>query len=214
MNQVLNILKSGDYSTSLNLEVFNRIPKGSTVLDIGCWNGNLGERLLKHKNCIVDGIDADAKQLKVAKERGYRHTFQFNLNSEHLDLSSLNEIYDVLVFADVLEHLVNPDAILKAFKEKVKQGGVIIISLPNVAFMLNRINLLLGKWNYTEFGTLDKTHLRFFTINTGVILAERAGYKIVEVVPYNQFGLLTKLNNITRLLPAMMAYQFLIVAGN
>lgn len=214
MTQVLNVLKSGDYSTSLNREVYDRVPTNSIALDVGCWNGNLGARLIKEKDCTVDGLDADSNQLVRAKERGYRNTFLVNLNSENPDFTSIQGPYDVIVFADVLEHLVNPAEVLVGLKKKLKPEGKIIVSLPNVAFILNRLNLLLGKWNYTEFGTLDKTHLRFFTLESGLSLVEKAGFQNAQVIPYNQFGILAQLNLLTRLFPKMIAYQFLVVATN
>lgn len=214
MTQVLNVLKSGDYSTSLNREVYDKVPINSIVLDVGCWNGNLGARLIKDKACTVDGLDADSNQLVRAKERGYRNTYLVNLNSENPDFTSIQGPYDVIVFADVLEHLVNPAEVLVGLKKKLKPEGKIIVSLPNVAFILNRLNLLLGKWNYTEFGTLDKTHLRFFTLESGLSLVEKAGFQNAQVIPYNQFGILAKLHLLTRLVPKMIAYQFLVVATN
>lgn len=213
MNE-LNIPASGDYSASFNRYVYAAVPPNTKCLDVGCWNGNLGHQLVRHKNCVVDGIDVQDDMLAVSKKRGYTQTFNINLNNDNYSLSEIHGSYDVIVFADILEHLINPDKTLENFKSKLHRDGIIIVSLPNVAFILNRLNLLLGRWNYTEFGTLDKTHLKFFTIETARKLLSGAGYKVIEIQPYNQFGILEKMNFIFRHFPTLFAYQILLVARN
>ncbi|MEZ6255238.1 MAG: class I SAM-dependent methyltransferase [Patescibacteria group bacterium] len=208
-----NTLKSGDYSQSLNLTVFNEIKPKSTVLDIGCWTGNLGVALIEEKKCVVDGMDISSEGLKKAKSRGYRNTYLVNLNAEKIKIDSVVEKYDYILFADVLEHLINPELVLELVRPLLRPKGRIIVSLPNVAFGLNRFNLLLGRWNYTEFGTLDKTHLKFFTITTGKNLLLRVGYKLIKVTPYNQFGFLRHLNFLNKICPGFFSYQFMLVAS-
>lgn len=66
----------------------------------------------------------------------------------------------------VLEHLINPDKILKQLISILKQDGLIFISVPNVANLTMRISLLFGQFNYSDRGILDRTHLRFFTQRT------------------------------------------------
>ena len=206
------MIKSGDYSTSFNPFVFKEVSQGSTCLDVGCWNGNLGRALIKEKGCVVDGIDLDGEVLKKAKKHGYRKTYALNLNNENPEFKKINNKYDIIIFADVLEHLIDPTELLLKLKENLNPEGKIIISLPNVAFILNRILLLLGRWDYREFGTLDKTHLRFYTIKSVVQMVESAGFKVIKVKPYNQFGLLRYLNPITSVFPTLFSYQILLVA--
>ncbi len=207
-----NIINSGDYSTSFNPFVYAEIPRGSACLDVGCWTGNLGRELVNKKHCKVDGIDARKDVLIKAKGNGYNNTFLINLNAEDLDLDKLTKKYNSIIFADVLEHLIDPETILSRLKKNLKPDGEIIISLPNVAFILNRLLLLCGRWEYTEFGTLDKTHLRFYTIKSVVKMVEAAGYKTIKVKPYNQFGVLRHLNFITSIFPTLFSYQIMIIA--
>lgn len=206
-----NILNSGDYSSSFNRVVFNQVDPNSKCLDVGCWNGNMGEELIKNKNCSVDGVDFREDMLTKAKERGYTNIYTINLNSEAINFDVIQEQYDYILFADVLEHLLNPELVLRELFKKLKPGGKVVVSLPNVAFALNRLNLLLGKWEYKDFGTLDKTHLRFFTVSTGEQLVKKAGYKVVKVMPYNQFGILTKIAPLDQWFPNLLCYQFLVV---
>lgn len=204
-------LQSGDYQTSFNKFVFDRIPEKSICLDVGCWTGNLGKSLKSEKGCVVDGVDYREDVLNKSKEVGYRNTYQINLNAEEVNFDVITEKYDVIIFADVLEHLINPSKILSSFKNCLSQDGRVVVSLPNVAFGLNRLNLLLGRWAYREFGTLDKTHLKFYTLKTGRFLVETSGFKNVIVSPYNNYSFLSKMPLLLKIWPQFFAYQFLVI---
>lgn len=207
-----NIPTPPNYSFSFNKFVFDEIPKNSHCLDVGCWSGNLGRSLIREKRCIVDGIDVNINMLSQAKKAGYNQTFLINLNQDTIDLSVIQQKYDVIIFADILEHLISPEGVLKLFKSKLKKNGYILISLPNVAFFLNRLQLFFGNWDYREFGTLDKTHLRFYTIKSLKKMVESAGYKPTRIKPYNQFGVLRYINPFNRFFPSLLAYQILLTA--
>lgn len=206
-----NLLTSADYSSSFNKVVFDAVPEKTFCLDVGCWNGNLGRALIQEKGCAVDGLDANGEVLNQAKVGGYSEVFCTNLNNNPPPV--IGKKYDVIIFADVLEHLIDPVSVLRSFRDSLKPEGLIIVSLPNVAFLQNRVNLLFGKWDYRDFGILDKTHLKFYTLATGCKMAEDAGYEIKSVFPYNQFNQLKHLKLLVAIFPSLFAYQFLIVAG-
>lgn len=210
MNKRAPSIIPADYSHSVNPVVFGAIEEKSEVLDVGCWNGNLGKLLINKKSCIVDGLDFEPTILKEAVLNGYRQTFLVDLNKDPQVLKRIKKKYDVIVCADILEHIIDPQSVLHLLKDLLKPNGEVLISLPNVAFGLNRLNLLLGRWNYTEFGTLDKTHLRFFTAKTLKELVENAGLKIRYFRPYNQFGILAKIYPLDQVWPEFMCYQLLI----
>ena len=65
-------LKSGDYGASFNNYVYSAIAKNSTCLDVGCWTGNLGKRLIREKNCTVDGVDFLTDVLKEAQKKAVK----------------------------------------------------------------------------------------------------------------------------------------------
>ena len=81
---------------------------------------------------------------------------------------------------DVMEHLRVPEKLLRDCRALLKPNGHLIVSLPNVANITVRLMLLFGRFNYTERGILDKTHLRFFTRKTARRLLTENGYDIVE----------------------------------
>lgn len=202
-----------DYSSSFNDSVFSEIPPQSLCLDVGCSSGNLGAALIAKKDCRIQGIDINPDALAQATQKGYEKVYALDLIRDPGGLSLVPDLtFDCIICADVLEHLVNPELILPFLANKLRPGGSMIISLPNVAFGLNRLHLLLGNWNYREYGIMDKTHLRFYTIQSGVRLVKGSGLEILKVRPYNQFGALRYLKPLDRILPGFFAYQFIIIA--
>jgi 2-polyprenyl-3-methyl-5-hydroxy-6-metoxy-1,4-benzoquinol methylase len=148
------------------------------VLDLGCGHGYFSRELSKRKNRIV-GIDI----LPEPHERDvFDQYIQADLNDRDLDLAALvdGRRFDVVLLPDVLEHLNEPERLLKACKAVLRPHGIVIISLPNVANITVRASLLMGRFDYTERGILDKTHVRFFTRKTARALVESSGFELVE----------------------------------
>ena len=86
----------------------------------------------------------------------------------------------MIVFGDVLEHLLDPATVLTSSLELLRPGGSIVISIPNVAHGAVRLALLQGRWNYTDTGLLDKTHIRFFTLTPCSRCWSRPGLSVTE----------------------------------
>ena len=150
--------------------IVKAVMDNSTVLDVGCSYGYLGEWLAKNKNCQIYGIDIDEEALNYVKDRGYyKDVFHLDLDypqntkGEFERFGQLKEIFDFVICADVLEHLKDPTNTLGFISSKLKFGGQVMVSIPNIAHMDIILNLLEGRFNYSEFGILDNTHLRFFT---------------------------------------------------
>ena len=145
------------------------VEPGSSVLDVGCAQGVMG-RLLKNKYCKVYGIEINAEALKDAREsKNYVDVFDFNIENpvrdseEYQKYNQITEEFDYIVLSNVLEHLVNPSNALIEVSRKLKNGGRILVSMPNVAHADIVLNLLNGIFNYNDMGLLDNSHLRFFT---------------------------------------------------
>ena len=88
--------------------------------------------------------------------------------------------YDVIVFADVLEHLRDPERVLRSLAPFLARGGRVLASIPNVAHWSIRWRLLAGRWQYQDRGILDRTHLRFFTRETALALFASAGLAVTR----------------------------------
>lgn len=153
------------------------IGKDNIVLDIGCSSGYMG--LISDRSNKFYGLDISNEALKIAKKK-YVSTSLYDLNS--LRKIPWNIRFDVIVFADVLEHTVFPDQVLSfIIKNYLKKNGKVVISLPNIANWQIRFNLLTGNFNYSSGGIMDKTHLHFYTFRTSKELVESCGLKISEV---------------------------------
>jgi 2-polyprenyl-3-methyl-5-hydroxy-6-metoxy-1,4-benzoquinol methylase len=212
-NITLSTIKTKtDYSNSYNKYIFNEVPPLSLCLDVGCSTGNLGSKLKNEKGCIVDGIDFDPEAAEVASNRGYRSVHVMDLNIVDKIILNTQGKYDVILCADVLEHLISPNTALEELIKYLKPDGIFIISLPNVAFILNRINLFFGKWEYKKYGILDQTHLRFYTIKTGAKMIESSNLKVTMIKPYNQFNNLKFFGPLVRWIPTIFSYQFIVIA--
>jgi len=131
--------------------------QGLRVLDAGCGFATTSARIQQAGN-EVTGIEESAVACEVASQRLSR-VVQADLL--HADLG--DELFDVIIFADVLEHVPWPVSLLRRYLRWLKPDGSVIVSLPNVGLWSVRLEHLFGRWEYAETGVLDRTHLRFFT---------------------------------------------------
>jgi 2-polyprenyl-3-methyl-5-hydroxy-6-metoxy-1,4-benzoquinol methylase len=194
-------LKTNSSPHSPHQIISKEIVPHTTILDVGCNSGMIGKILCKTNT--LDGIDINKTALKKAKKY-YRHLFC-------LDLADVNNLkitnkYDYIIFSDVLEHLPRPDLLLLKMKKRLNNGGLIICSLPNIARFEVRLNLLLGKFNYTDSGILNQDHLRFFTRESAQLLFSQNGYQVLKIIP-------TGLGHQTGMLPTLTAFQFIFIAA-
>ena len=158
---------------------FSSIPlSAKKILDVGCANGNWVNRLGKRELEVI-GIERDEK-LCAQASRNLRKVFLADV--EKFDLPFPERYFDCILYADVLEHLQDPQALLQKHIRYLKEDGCAIASIPNIRYYKVILRLVLGGvWDYIESGLLDKTHLRFFTLLNTKELFANAGYKIVEV---------------------------------
>ena len=147
--------------------IINSIADKSTVLDVGCGSGHLGEYLKHKKNCNVYGLDISEEALKKAKERNvYSKLFKIdleNIEESKFFFENYQQKFDYIVLADVLEHLNNINHALINIWSLLKKEGSLLVSVPNINHIDIVFNLIKGNFNYSLFGILDNTHLRFFT---------------------------------------------------
>jgi len=135
------------------------------ILDIGCGAGDTG-RLIRsvYPSTEIFGITCSPLEQQKALHQ-LNDCFCFDLERDELP-NLLHQEFDVLLFSHVLEHLVNPVAVIQKLLPLLKANGKVIIALPNIANWRDRWKLTSGKFEYTEGGVLDKTHLRFYTFHT------------------------------------------------
>ena len=134
----------------------------STVLDLGCGSGSLGQHLSATQDCTMDGVTLSEAEAAHARPH-YRRVVVDNLESCDLVATFAGNRYDYIVCADVLEHLSRPEQVLAACRQLLQPDGKLLISVPNAGYSGLIAELLEGEFLYREEGLLDRTHLRFFT---------------------------------------------------
>lgn len=162
------------------LEVVLRwLPPDGSVLDVGCASGGLLAALEADAGRRV-GVEVSAPAAAEAR----RHADAIVVGSilDH-GLEVPHAPFDVVVCADVIEHVADPTEALEFAAARCRADGVVIVSVPNVAHWSSRARLLVGTWEYEETGIFDRTHLRFFTPTTARAALEQAGLAIVEEKP-------------------------------
>ena len=157
-----------------------RVPAKSEVLDLGAADGSVAA-VLKRMGCRVWGVEMDREAADRAR-RECEEVLVADLNRVDLSVEFAGREFDVVLMLDVLEHLVDPLAALNSVKEVLRGSGWAVISLPNVAHISVRLSLLEGRFEYTDLGLLDRTHLHFYTSEGIRELLSRAGWQAFEVV--------------------------------
>lgn len=148
------------------------------ILDVGCASGSLGGKLVKNGKEVI-GLEKDEDLCRQAKAV---LTQAIHVDAQESSLPFPKGYFDAIMYADVLEHIVDPLMLLKQHRKYLRTGGTIIVSLPNIRYykVMNQV-FLKGVWDYMDAGILDRTHVRFFTfINMKELLAQ-AGYEILDI---------------------------------
>jgi SAM-dependent methyltransferase len=149
-----------------------------TILDVGCGEGLFGARLREGSERQIWGIESDGRAAEEARSRLDRVVVG--------DVMSLLPslpigFFDVAVFNDVLEHLVDPFGLLSQLKRHLRPGGVVVSSIPDIRFYPTLFNLVVRRrWEYEESGILDLTLLRFFTTASIRAMYGRLGYEVLR----------------------------------
>jgi 2-polyprenyl-3-methyl-5-hydroxy-6-metoxy-1,4-benzoquinol methylase len=197
-------------------------PSGLRILDVGCASGALASALKAHGAAHVAGIELDPDA--AAKARGRIDEL---VEGSALDgaLPWEPASFDVVVFADVLEHLPDPDRALERFIPLLSPSGRLVVSVPNMRFWSVLLRLIVDRWAYTEHGVRDRTHVRIFTRRSLLRMLDEHGLRL-ESLHRNQ-RLIDDQSNIGRLGAVatrvaratighvardLMAYQYVAVA--
>lgn len=203
------------YQVSDRAEMLGFIPADArSVLDVGCSRGGFG-RLMRAAmpSARLRGIEPDS----AAAEEARPHYDQLDVTL--FDPLVVDERFDVVVCNDVLEHMHDPWIVLRDMRPLLtERRGVVVASIPNIRYLPVLAALVIkGRWDYTETGTLDRTHLRFFTRDSIAEMFDGAGYEVQTMERLNEYSPRTWVRSVLRLLLRgrsrdLLALQFAVSA--
>jgi 2-polyprenyl-3-methyl-5-hydroxy-6-metoxy-1,4-benzoquinol methylase len=156
---------------------------GRRVLDVGSGPGIVAGALASGAGKDVTCVDFDAAALELARAGGVAATHVVDLRDAKWYAELSGTAYDTVMLADVLEHVVDPERILRDIRREglVADDGQLVVSIPNANHESVLVELATGHFGYTETGLLDGTHVRFFTLESITALLEATGFGVVEV---------------------------------
>jgi 2-polyprenyl-3-methyl-5-hydroxy-6-metoxy-1,4-benzoquinol methylase len=157
--------KKGKYEEVRIRRIAELVGKNKTVLDIGCYDGTIADKVIKNGN-VVYGIDASKSAIRTAKKRGVKGV----VGNVEKRFPFKDDTFDVAVAGEIIEHIAGTDFFLDEVWRVLKPGGNLVITTPNVASLGRRLMLLFGEtpfleasFNFSLPKNLAAGHLRFFT---------------------------------------------------
>ena len=173
-NHAYEIKSSADSSHGVLLRQLSK-KSPCRVLDVGCSDGALGERIRAQGHVVV-GIDLERHDLVEDRLNKF---IQADLDQGVP--KNLPGLFDVVLCADVVEHVRQPDVLLSELRAVVAPEGSVLVSIPNFGHWYPRVRTMFGLFDYDRRGILDRTHVRFFTHRSFKRLAQNAGYSVQRV---------------------------------
>lgn len=159
--------------------ICDAVPRGARVLDVGCGTGSISKLIAEQCDAEVLGVEPDATRAELARQQG----IDVVTGALTPALAAERGPFDVVVLADVLEHVTSPAALLETCKLALRLDGKLLLSTPNVAHWSVRCNLLRGRFDYATVGIMDATHLRWFTRASLRRLLIASGFDITQLRP-------------------------------
>jgi SAM-dependent methyltransferase len=201
---------------ALNVPVMARVPQTTKrLLDVGCGSGALGRKIKEELDCYVVGVTFSEAEAERAAGR-LDEVLVCNLNSFKLPPT---DQFDCIICSHVLEHLYEPDQVLKRLRGGLSPDGTLIVALPNVMHWRQRLEFLRGNFKYTEGGLMDRTHYRFFDWATSQELLSGSGFAVVDAEADGNFPLSRFLSRAgegldrvaLKTFPGLFGFQFVFV---
>lgn len=173
--------KPRDYFAGVRGDIVASLPTNpaARVLEIGCGDGGTGALAKAQGKCVCYvGVEREPGAASIA-----RNVLDQVIEGdvEALDLAQLGGRFDAVILSEVLEHLVDPWALVARLRKVMRPGATIHASSPNIAHYRIIRALLRGRFDYADSGTMDRTHLRWFTPQSYRSMFEEAGFETSSV---------------------------------
>ena len=155
------------------------VPTDVAVLEVGPGDGVISRWLKEVKHCRTIGVEVVPEAVERMRT-AFDHIIVGSIETESVVAQArVYAPYDAIIFADVLEHLVDPWSVLRQMRPLLSSTGRVLVSVPNVAHLTARLNLLFGYFEYTDGYLMDRTHLRWFTHRSAKAMAHTTGYRVM-----------------------------------
>jgi SAM-dependent methyltransferase len=180
--------KQASYFSGARRDFVDRLPRDPTarILEIGCGTGATGALALASGRA---GRYAGIELFEGAARQAEQVLQQVLIGDvEKIELPWAPCSFDALILSEVLEHLIEPWAVLARLRPFIRPDGIVLASSPNIAHWRVVRELALGRFDLADQGVFDRTHMRWFTPRTFAAMFERAGYSVVRVDPVTPFS--------------------------
>lgn len=159
------------------------VGQGKTVLEIGSGPGAITRYLRDPGECRIVAVEIDPEAAALVAPY-CEAVLRIDLNDPAwtTQLGAHSDGFDVVVAADVLEHLYDPWSALRQIRGLLREDGYVVVSLPHAGHNVIIACLLNADWEYREYGLLDRTHIRFFGMRNIQALFNDSGFRIVDAV--------------------------------
>ena len=171
-----NAVESRVYSNRGNvalLRMVNQTP--GSLLDCGCGAGD-NAKLMSAAGWRVTGLTCSPAEQAIASQYGEAYLTDLNMGLP----AHIEKKYDLILLSHVLEHLVQAETLLCDLHRVCTPSTVLLVALPNIVAYPQRFAFLRGRFEYTDQGTMDKTHVRFYTYNSGARFLETCGFRVLK----------------------------------
>lgn len=192
--------------------ILSLVRKNKDVLDVGCGEGILSKLLITKSNKVV-GVDISRKAVELSRKNQVE-AYVCDIENEGLPFMKK---FDVIVMAEIIEHLISPRNALKKLEKYLKKEGFIIITFPNIGFYRYRLQLLRGRFPQQHLYRKSE-HLHYWTLPDFLHFLHSCNLRCAQVNPILSFPfyrILSKVGpcvKIIRKFPNLFAYQVVVKA--
>jgi 2-polyprenyl-3-methyl-5-hydroxy-6-metoxy-1,4-benzoquinol methylase len=180
--------KATAYFSNARADFVRALPRDNTaaVLEIGCGTGATGALALARGRA---GRYVGIELMESAGQQAREVLNEVHVGDvEHMEFDWQPASFDALILSEVLEHLIDPHALLRRLSAYVRPGGVVLASSPNISHWRVIRELAAGRFNLADQGVFDRTHMRWFTPATFAAMFNQAGFRVEHVGPVTPFA--------------------------
>lgn len=170
--------RSDKIVTNIIRKYYPSTEKTFRILDIGCGGGRLLKEFANTQNLEIYGVDISTKALRIAKKNGYK-TSQCDIEKESISYRS--NFFDIVVINDLIEHIVDPDHLLKEVRRILKIDGILVINVPNISHPASWFVQIFLDLPPIQSARYKSIHIRDYTLRMTKLILKLNGFEILKI---------------------------------